>query len=117
MSKSESRKKTELVQVRCTPAEKAMLRDRANAFGISVGELCRNIVFGTKPKSVFDAKAISELARLRADHGRLGGLLKGWLSGSFDNSPKPNREEIKSLLDNIKSIEAEIIAVVRKVGP
>ena len=116
-TRSESRQKTELIQVRCTPDEKAALKARAAAFGISMGELCRGTIFGTKPKSKIDQEAIQELANARADLGRLGGLFKGWLGGSFERGKRgPNtRAEIRRLLDDIELAEAKVIASVKKL--
>ena len=116
-TRSESRQKTELIQVRCTPEEKAALQARAAAFGISMGALCRETIFNTKPKSKIDQEAIQELANARADLGRLGGLFKGWLGGSFERGkPGPNtRAEIRRLLDDIELAEAKVIASVKKL--
>lgn len=114
---SESRKKTELVQVRCTPDEKSALKSRASAFGVSVGELCRRAIFSAIPKSLSDQKAIAELAESRADLGRLGGLLKGWLAGSFAQ-PVPDvkhKAEIVPLLRKIEESQNRIIEIARKV--
>lgn len=113
---SESRKKTELVQVRCTPNEKSALKSRASAFGVSIGELCRRAIFSAIPKSLSDQQAITELAGLRADLGRLGGLLKGWLAGSFAQ-PVPDmkhRTEIVPLLRKIDDVQSRIVEAVKK---
>jgi predicted aconitase len=117
--KSESRQKTKLVQVRATPEEKEILRDRAAAFGISVGELCRQAIFGSKPKAKTDQAAISELAAARADLGRLGGLLKGWLAGSFPNTSAPSIQEVievRTLLKQIEAAQAVAVASIIKVS-
>jgi hypothetical protein len=117
-TRSESRKKTKLVQVRCTPDEKATLKSRASDFGVSVGELCRRAIFGSVPKSVSDKNAVIELAESRADLGRLGGLLKGWLAGSF-NQPPPDpqhRGEIIPLLRKIEAAQQQVVVVAKKVA-
>lgn len=117
--KSESRQKTKLVQVRATPEEKEMLRDRAAEFGISVGELCRQAIFGSKPKAKTDLAAISGLATARADLGRVGGLLKGWLAGSFSNAPAPSIQEIvevRKLLSQLEAAQALAVASITKVA-
>lgn len=117
-TRSESRKKTELVQVRCTPDEKVALKDRASKFGVSVGELCRRAIFGSIPKSISDQHAISELAESRADLGRLGGLLKGWLAGSF-SQPVPDlqhRVEVIPLLRKIEDAQQNMIDVAKEVA-
>lgn len=117
--KSEKRQKTKLVQVRATPEEKEALRDRAAAFGISVGELCRQAIFGSKPKAKTDQAAISELATARADLGRVGGLLKGWLAGSFPNAPTPSKQdviEVRRLLAQLEAAQALAVAAITKVA-
>ena len=115
--RSESRQKTELIQVRCTPDEKVVLKARAAAYGISMGELCRATIFDAKPKSKVDQTAIQELKLTRADLGRLGGLFRGWLGGSFEQGkPGPNtRAEIRRLLDDIEKAEALVITSVKKL--
>lgn len=115
MSESENRKMTVTIQVRATPEEKAMLKARATAFGISVGELVRETIFRTKPKSKTDLEAIQVLATTRADLGRVGGLLKGWLSGSFPDSPTPNQAEVRVLLHKIKAAQVEVLNSVKKL--
>jgi plasmid stability protein len=109
---SESRKKTEMLPVRATPEEKAALRKRAAAFGISVGALVRAILFGAIPKSKTDQTAIAELAVMRADLGRLGGLLKGWLSGAFPAAPLPQHDQVRALLHDIEAAQKKVLAAV-----
>ena len=109
---SNVRVKTELIQVRASPEEKAKLKDKADKFGISVGELCRETIFNAIPNSKTDQAAIAELALSRADLGRLGGLLKGWLAGSFAIPPPLNPEEVRALLKEIESSQFEVIKSV-----
>lgn len=114
---SESRQKTELIQVRATPAEKDKLKSRASAFGISMGALCRQIIFGATPKSKTDQEAIHGLAATRADLGRLGGLLKGWLSGSFTQvSPVlKTHSDVAALLREIEDAQKKVVVAVKKL--
>lgn len=116
--RSESRKKTQLIQVRATPEEKADLKARAAEFCVSVGELCRRALFGAVPKSNTDQNAISELAATRADLGRLGGLLKGWLAGSF-NQPAPalgTQGEVRRLLREIEAAQKVVVEAALRVA-
>lgn len=116
--RSESRKRTKLVQVRATPQEKMALRARADGFGVSIGELCRRAIFDSVPKSRVDQNAIMELAEMRADLGRLGGLLKGWLAGSF-NQPPPGirtRDELVVLLRKIETAQQCVVDAVHRIN-
>lgn len=115
---SESRQKTELIQVRATPAEKEKLRSRAEAFDVSMGELCRQAIFGSVPKSKTDQDARRELAATRADLGRLGGLLKGWLAGSFEQGTPPPKThaDVVKLLRDIEATQQRVVAAVKKLA-
>ena len=115
MSQSEKRQKTAMLQVRATPSEKELLKKRADAFGVSMAELCRNSIFNSKPKSKTDQQAISELAIARADLGRLGGLLKGWLAGSFPSSPAADQARVRTLLFEIDAAQVVVVKTVKKL--
>ena len=118
MSTSELRHKTQLIQVRASPEEKAKLKSRAAAFGISMGELCRQVIFSSTPKSKTDQDAIHELAATRADLGRLGGLLKGWLAGSFhQDSPAPKTHaDVVALLREIEDAQKRVVAAFTQIS-
>ena len=111
-SGSETRVKTLTFGVRCSPEEKASLQARADAFGISMGELCRETIFGTRPKSKTDQSAVAELLATRADLGRLGGLLKGWLSGVFPAAPLPQHDQVRALLQDVEAAQKKVLAAV-----
>lgn len=116
--RSESRQKTKLIQVRCTPEEKELLQAHASAFGISVGALCRDTIFGVKPKSKTDKHAIQELAKTRADLGRVGGLFKGWLAGSFEAQGVPGpktKNEVVRMLREIEATQEKIAVLLESV--
>lgn len=60
--------------------KKAIEYNAANCRSRSMSEYLRDLGQGFEPKSRFDQDAIKELMALKADQGRLGGLLKLWLS-------------------------------------
>lgn len=114
-TKSESRQKTKVLGVRATPEEHAKLKAKADAFGVSMGELCRQTLFGTTPKSKIDQEGIEALAVARADLGRFGGLLKGWLAGSFPGGPAPDQVQVRDLLHKSEAAQAVVVAAVKKL--
>lgn len=115
-ARSESRKMTKTVQVRATPTEKDLLKARADAYGISVGELCRRTIFGARPKAKTDLAAIHALSLARADLGRLGGLLKGWLAGAFPAAPRPEQQPVRELLHQVEAAQNVVIQAVKVLG-
>lgn len=53
-----------------------MIEEQAKTAGMSVSEYLRNVGKGTPVKSRVDVQAIKALAKVNADLGRAGGLLK-----------------------------------------
>ena len=114
--RSENRVKTELIQVRATTDEKIALKNRSAAFGISVGELCRQSIFGMKAKSTVDQQAIQELADARAALGRIGGLLKGWLGPKeFPDAPYRGTEDARDLLHQIERSQEIVLNLAKRL--
>lgn len=117
-ARSETRQKTVTIGVRATPFEKEKLKDRAAAFGVSVGELCREAIFRSVPKAKTDLDAIQELATTRADLGRLGGLLKGYLAGSFPSGTPDNKShtDVVKMLREVEAAQKLVVEAVKKVA-
>lgn len=70
MSKSEKRNRTELLLgIRCLPEEKALIKEKAELSGMSVGEYLRRCALGRRITPPTDIRMINELLRL-------GGLQK-----------------------------------------
>lgn len=70
MSKSEKRKRTELLLgIRCFPEEKEAIQEKARTAGLSVGEFMRRCSLERKISVRTDVKLMNELLRL-------GGLQK-----------------------------------------
>ncbi|MEO8120873.1 MAG: conjugal transfer transcriptional regulator TraJ [Rhodoferax sp.] len=63
-----------------TPDEKSQIKAIARTAGHSTSAYLRNIGLGYPVKSILDNKRVEELARINGDLGRLGGLLKLWLT-------------------------------------
>ncbi len=68
------------LKVVVSSADRAQIIERANACDLSVSAYLRMLGLGFEPKSMLDTQAISNLLKALADLGRLGGLLKLWLS-------------------------------------
>ncbi|GAB2881058.1 conjugal transfer transcriptional regulator TraJ [Pseudoduganella ginsengisoli] len=62
------------------PDEEAEIKRLAASVGLDVAPYLRNIGLGYRVSSVLDLKKVDELAKISGDLGRLGGLLKLWLT-------------------------------------
>ncbi len=77
--------------------------DKAAACGLSVSELSKRVCLGYPIKSLVDQQAVREIARIGADLGRLGGLLKMWLTNDDEHV-----QDVRNLLKQIEACQAEL---------
>lgn len=113
-AKSIGRKNGRHLRVPVLPSEEIQIKTNAATAGLSVAEYLRRISLGYHLQSVIDKDHIIQLAKINADMGRLGGLLKLWLTqdkrvAHFD------RTIIISLLSKIKTLQEAMLNVVQKL--
>jgi hypothetical protein len=98
------------IEVWCNDNELARIKVNAENTRLSNSEFLRSLGNGYEPKSTFDREAIAELAKLHADQGRLGGLLKLWLSEKKgEGAPIDN---VRALLHKIEDLQMVIAKLV-----
>jgi len=84
---------------------------------MSLAAYLRAVGTGYQPRAVVDREQVHEMLRINGDLGRLGGLLKLWLSDdrklhAFD--PGQVRQAILSALRRIEANQSELRSVVRR---
>jgi len=79
---------------------------RAAACGLPISAYLRNLGRGYSPPSVLDSQAILGLLKVNADQGRLGGLLKLWLSTRRGEGAP--HTDVQGLLDRIRTAQVRI---------
>lgn len=111
---TENRKRTTHIMVRVSPDEKKEIHQAAARCDLSAPAYLRELGLGYEPKSNVDVQAVEQLARLHGDLGRVGGLLKMWLS---DNSKSGYGRSlnIPELVDRLLGLQQEIGEVARKL--
>lgn len=72
--------KTKEIHFRVSSEEREIIRSNAQKCSLSVGQYLRLLGVGYKPKCTTNLQAIDDLLKINADLGRLGGLLKLWLT-------------------------------------
>src|SRR5690348_12601891 len=82
------------------PEEAQAIKDQARAVGLPVAAYLRNVGLGIEVKSILDYQRIGELARINGDLGRLGGLLKLWLTND-ERLRRINASELRAVLEKI----------------
>lgn len=98
------------IDVWADEAELAEINARSKALKLSRSEYLRNLGLGYEPKGQFDQEAIRNLVKVHADQGRLGGLLKLWLSEKQGQGAPAN--EVRSVLQQIESLQMELARLV-----
>lgn len=104
---SENRQKRKIISVRVELNEYEIIRLMASQCDLAPSTYLRNLGIGHEPKSHLDAQVTIELAKLNADLGRLGGLLKIWLS---DGNKKDYGKQlnIPQLINEIRDLKVTI---------
>lgn len=81
---------------------------------MSTSSYLRVLGLGYEPKSIVDNKQVEILAKINGDLGRLGGLLKLWLT----NDPRTaqfGESVIRSALARIEATQNEMVKVMRQI--
>lgn len=116
--KKPTRKGSTPIVVRVTPDEKRGIDEMARTTGNSTSAYLRKVGLGYGVKSVLDLEGVGELAKVSGDLGRLGGLLKLWLSNDkrlqgFDLVEQ--RRIVLKTLDAIEQNQTRLSAIMKTV--
>lgn len=109
-----TRKNSPPIKVYCLPEERELIEENAKRAGISVARYLRDVGQGYQVKGVMDYHYVRELVRVNGDLGRLGGLLKLWLT----DDPRTARfgdATILALLGRIEATQDEMSQLMRSV--
>jgi hypothetical protein len=85
---------------------------------LSVSRYLRDVGMGYEPQSVIDAELVRQLSKINGDQGRLGGLLKLWLTNDdrlYRDQPERLRRVIVGALDRIADLQGAMLELVKKV--
>jgi hypothetical protein len=114
METNGTRRNSPPVKVYCLPDERADLQANARAARKSLSTYLLNVGLGYPIHSVLDHARIEELIRLNGDLGRLGGLLKLWLTND-ERTAAFGESTIRGVLAKIEATQDEVRRVVRAV--
>ena len=102
------------LRVPVLPEEKERIEINAKETGLSVAGFLREVGQGYQPDSVVDLDQVREMVRINADLGRLGGLLKLWLTDDA-RTARFSTQTITELLNRIDATRAEMTTVMRSI--
>ena len=93
--------------------ERCRIQERAAAAGLSVSAYLRAVGLGQVTRCALDHTAARELVKVAGDQGRLGGLLKLWLTERPGQGA--SAAEVRRLLDHIGELQGRLADVVSRV--
>lgn len=94
--------------------EEREIKRRALAAGLSVASYLRSTALDHRLPGMLDHQCVEQLARINGDLGRLGGLLKLWLTDD-PRTAQFGEATIRAVLSKIEDTQAEMQDVMRSV--
>jgi hypothetical protein len=113
-----TRKASTVIRVYCLPWEHEAIVAGSTTVGLSVSTYLRRLGLGYTPKSMVDLDQVEIMLRISADAGRLGGLLKLWLTDDEKMAAFKGRDMrpvILEALAKIRDAQTEIRHVAETV--
>ena len=102
------------ISVAVSDRDRTTIEARAASVGLPLSAYLRAAGLGQPTRmNAFDQMAVMELAKLNADQGRLGGLLKLWL---VDRPGQGAPEvDVRRLLDRIGELQSKLAEIAGRV--
>ncbi|HCE4788173.1 TPA: conjugal transfer transcriptional regulator TraJ [Vibrio parahaemolyticus] len=109
-----TRKNSTPIKLYCLPEEKDLIEVQAKRAGMSAARYLREVGQGYHISGVMDYEQVRELARINGDLGRLGGLLKLWLTDDI-RTAQFGQATILAVLSKIEAMQEEMGKVMTKI--
>lgn len=109
-----TRKNTPPVRVYCLPEERERIKSLAASSGRTTSNYLLTVALGYPVTHILDNNCVEELARINGDLGRLGGLLKLWLTND-ERTLQFSEATIRALLSKIEDTQDAMHSVIRQV--
>jgi hypothetical protein len=109
--KEKTRRESTPVKVWVTAAEKAAIGEKAAAHSMSASAYLRSLGLALPIQSSIDQRSVLELLKINADLGRLGGLIKMWLTSneSFESaSAQAMQRKLDGTLNQIRALQKQM---------
>lgn len=108
-----SRPRGQRIEVWLTADEKQAVADRASEGGLSLSAYMRAAGLNHPIRAKADTEAVAKLVRVAADIGRLGGLLKLWLSDRRDHGAPAIK--VSQMLDDTRQLQQQLLKLAMQV--
>ena len=98
----------------CLREERRQIEANANAAGLSLSTYLMNVGIGYQIRGIVDHKHVEELARINGDLGRLGGLLKLWLTDD-ERAGWVGKATIRAVLSRIEATQDQMTELMKRI--
>ncbi|OJW51150.1 MAG: conjugal transfer protein TraJ [Alphaproteobacteria bacterium 41-28] len=112
--KQTSRRRLHRLRVPVFPEEKDAIERQAKQAGLSVARYLRDVGQGYQIKSIVDYEQVCILVRINSDLGRLGGLLKLWLTDDV-RTAHFSKPTLRALLRRIETTQDQMSRVMKSI--
>lgn len=109
-----TRKASPPIKVYCLPEEREAIEANAKAAGLSLSAYLMTIGQGYRITGIVDYEQVRELARINGDLGRLGGLLKLWLTDD-QRTAQFGEATVRALLARIEAAQDEMGRMMKSI--
>ncbi|MCB1937426.1 MAG: conjugal transfer transcriptional regulator TraJ [Nitrosomonas sp.] len=112
--RAKSARRDKRLRVPVLPEEEMMIKTKASEAGLTIAEYLRNLGLGYAVPSVIDNQQVDALLKINADLGRLGGLIKLWLTN--DKRTKfIGKSQLHMTLDTIRETQRVMLNEIIKL--
>ncbi|MBS0156796.1 MAG: conjugal transfer transcriptional regulator TraJ [Nitrospira sp.] len=109
-----NRKDYQPIKVYCFPDERQTIEQQAQSTGLSKSSYLLRVGMGYPIRSIVDHRQVEELVKINGDLGRLGGLLKLWLSNG-KAVPGIDARTLRETLQKIETAQDQMLHLMSKV--
>jgi hypothetical protein len=109
-----TRRESPPIKVYCLPEERRQIEAKANTAGLSLSTYLLNVGIGYQVRGIVDHRQVEKLARINGDLGRLGGLLKLWLTDD-ERTADVGKFTIRAVLSRIEATQDQMMDLMKKV--
>ncbi len=102
------------LRVPVLPIEEAEIKSKATDAGLTVAEYLRNLGLGYQVPSIVDSRQVDSLLKINGDLGRLGGLIKLWLTND-KRTKLIGKSQLHLTLDSIRNTQSTMLDVIMKL--
>ena len=102
------------LRVPVLPIEESEIKSKAQDAGLTVAEYLRNLGLGYQVPSVVDSKQVDSLLKINGDLGRLGGLIKLWLTND-KRTKLIGKSQLHMTLNSIRDTQNMMLDVIMKL--